>query len=58
MSNIPSPLPIPRVQDAFAPAGEPTDNGFDSRAKGFFGEPQWHADALKTARQHGVRTES
>jgi hypothetical protein len=46
MASIPSLLPIRRAQDAFTPAGEPTDNGFDSRPD---------ADALKTARQHGVR---
>jgi hypothetical protein len=54
MSSIPSLLPIPRIQDAFTPAGEPTDGRFEKHAERFFRELEWYADALRKARQEGV----
>jgi NAD(P)H-dependent FMN reductase len=54
MPSIPSLLPIPRVQDAFAPAGEPTNPDFEKRCERFFRELEWYADALKSARSAGV----
>lgn len=54
MSSIPSLLPIPRVQDAFTPAGDPTDPGFEKRCERFFREFEWYAHALRQARAEGV----
>ena len=54
MSSIPSLLPIPHVQDAFTPAGEPTDPGFEKRSERFFRELEWYTDALARARGDGV----
>ena len=36
--SIPSLLPVPRVQDAFAPTGDPTDPSFKRCCKRFFRE--------------------
>jgi NAD(P)H-dependent FMN reductase len=54
MPSIPSLLPVPRVQDAFTPAGEPTDPGFEARCERFFREFEWYAEALRRARDAGV----
>jgi len=54
MSSIPSLLPIPRVQEAFTPAGEATDARFEKLVERFFREVEWYADALKKARAEGV----
>jgi NAD(P)H-dependent FMN reductase len=54
MPSIPSLLPIPRVQDAFTPAGEPTDPAFEKRSERFFREFEWYAGALRRARAEGV----
>ena len=54
MSSIPSLLPVPRVQDAFTPAGEPTDPAFEGRCERFFRDLEWYAGALKSARSGGV----
>jgi NAD(P)H-dependent FMN reductase len=54
MPSIPSLLPVPRVQDAFTPAGEPTDPGFEKRCERFFREFEWYANALRQARAEGV----
>jgi NAD(P)H-dependent FMN reductase len=54
MPSIPSLLPIPRAQDAFTPAGEPTNPAFEKRCERFFRELEWYADALKSARSAGV----
>jgi len=54
MSSIPSLLPVPRVQDAFTPAGEPTDPAFEPRCERFFRELEWYGEALKAARVNGV----
>jgi NAD(P)H-dependent FMN reductase len=54
MPSIPSLLPIPRVQDAFTPEGEPTAPGFEKRHERFFREFEWYAEALRRARAEGV----
>jgi len=54
MSSIPSILPVPRVQDAFTPEGDPTDPAFEQRCERFFREFEWYAAALKQARAGGV----
>jgi NAD(P)H-dependent FMN reductase len=54
MASIPSLLPIPRVQDAFAEDGTPTDERMHARAKPFLDELEWHAWALKDARARGL----
>jgi NAD(P)H-dependent FMN reductase len=54
MSSIPSLLPVARIQDAFTPAGEPTDPAFAKRAERFFREFEWYAEALQRARASGV----
>ena len=54
MSSIPSLLPIPRVQEAFTPAGDPTDPAFERHSERFFRELEWYAQALQQARAGGV----
>jgi NAD(P)H-dependent FMN reductase len=54
MPSIPSLLPVPRVQSAFTPEGEPTDAGFEQRSERFFREFEWYAEALRQARAGGV----
>jgi hypothetical protein len=54
MPSIPSLLPVPRVQDAFTPTGDPTDPLFERRCERFFREFEWYADALSRARAEGV----
>ena len=54
MPSIPSMLPVPRIQDALTPTGEPTDPNFERRAERFFREFEWYAEALREARSHGV----
>src|SRR5690242_16758267 len=54
MPSIPSLLPVPRVQDAFTPAGDPTDHSFEKRCERFFREFEWYAEALRRARAEGV----
>jgi NAD(P)H-dependent FMN reductase len=54
MPSIPSLLPVARVQEAFTPAGDPTDPGFERRHERFFREFEWYADALRRARTEGV----
>lgn len=50
MSSVPSVLPIPRVQDAFDPEGNPTDEGMDRRTARFLDELEWYATALREKR--------
>jgi NAD(P)H-dependent FMN reductase len=52
--SIPSLLPIPRVQDAFADDGRPHDQDYHRRAARFLDELEWYANALKAARAGGV----
>ena len=54
MSSIPSLLPIPRVQEVFTPAGDPTDPAFERHSERFFRELEWYARALQQARASGV----
>jgi NAD(P)H-dependent FMN reductase len=54
MSSIPSLLPVPRVQEAFTPAGDPTDPEFERRGERFFRELEWYAGALRRARAEAV----
>ena len=54
MPSIPSLLPIPRVQDAFTPAGDPADPAFERHSERFFRELEWYAHALQQARADGV----
>jgi len=54
MPSIPSLLPVPRVQEAFTPAGDPTDPTFEKRCERFFREFEWYAHALQRAREEGV----
>ena len=48
--SIPSIFPIPRVQDAFAEDGTPTDPATTTRAKKFLDELEWYAEALRAHR--------
>jgi NAD(P)H-dependent FMN reductase len=50
MSSIPSLLPVPRVQDAFAADGTPQDAAWEQRSAKFLDELDWYARALKAAR--------
>ena len=54
MPSIPSLLPQPKVQDAFAEDGTPHDEGAGKRAKRFLDEFEWHAEALKAQRAKGT----
>jgi NAD(P)H-dependent FMN reductase len=54
MSSIPSLLRIPRIEEAFSLAGEPTSPGFEHRSERFFREFEWYAHALREARRSGV----
>src|SRR6516164_4601847 len=54
MPSIPSLLPIPRVEEAFTPAGDPTDAAFERHSERFFREFEWYAHALRQARAEGV----
>ena len=50
MPSIPSLLPVPRIEEAFTPAGIPKDPGFERRTERFFAEFEWYAAALRAAR--------
>jgi NAD(P)H-dependent FMN reductase len=50
-SSVPSILPIPKVQDAFAEDGTPKDDALRRRSDKFLEELEWYAGALRTARQ-------
>jgi hypothetical protein len=54
MPSIPSILPVPRIQQAFTPDGEPTDANFTRHSERFFTEFEWYARALQAARAAGV----
>jgi len=53
MSSIPSVFPVPKVQNAFDDAGQPTDKKTYGRAKKFLDELEWYACALKRQRELG-----
>ena len=48
--SIPSLFPVPRVQEAFAEDGTPTDAKTRDRVKKFLDELEWYAEALRTHR--------
>jgi len=48
--SIPTIFPIPRVQNAFAEDGTPTDSASEKYVKSFLDEFEWYAGALKAAR--------
>lgn len=50
MSSIPSVLPIPKVQDAFADDGKPNEERYIKRAATFLEELEWYAGAMRQAR--------
>ena len=54
MPSIPSLLPAPRVQDAFALDGTPKDPAWEGRVGRFLDELEWYAHALKAARAKGL----
>ena len=54
MPSIPSLLPVPCIQEAFTPDGEPTDPNFERRIERFSREFEWYADALRQPSALGV----
>ena len=48
--SIPSLFPVPRVQDAFAEDGTPTDPSMRTRVAKFLEELEWYGEALRTHR--------
>lgn len=54
MPSIPTTLPVPKVQDAFAEDGTPVDPAWDRRAKRFVDELEWYARALANERRGGT----
>jgi NAD(P)H-dependent FMN reductase len=48
--SIPSIFPVPAVHDAFAEDGTPKDPATRTRAKKFFDELEWYAEALRAHR--------
>jgi len=54
MPSIPSLLPVPRVEEAFTVAGDPTDPAFEQRCERFFRELEWYAHALRGAHAEGL----
>lgn len=50
MPSIPSLQPVPRVGQAFAEDGTPTDEAWHGRVKKFLDELEWYAEALKAQR--------
>lgn len=49
-SSIPSILPVPKVQGAFADDGTPADTRYLDRAGKFLEELEWYATAMRDAR--------
>jgi NAD(P)H-dependent FMN reductase len=54
MPSIPSLLSVPRIEEAFTSAGEPTNVEFEKRSERFFCEFEWYAEALRQGRRLGV----
>jgi NAD(P)H-dependent FMN reductase len=54
MPSIPSIFPCPRVHDAFADDGTPSDPATAKRFERFAAELEWYAGALAAARAHGT----
>src|SRR3954454_24165887 len=51
MPSIPSLLSVPRIEEAFTSAGEPTNLGFEKRSERFFHQFKWDAEASQQARR-------
>lgn len=54
MPSIPTLQPVPRVGQAFAEDGTPTDEAWHGRVKKFLDELEWYAEALKVQRAKGL----
>jgi len=54
MPSISSLFPVPRVEQAFNEAGDPSDDGADRRFARFAAELEWYAEALRARRASGV----
>jgi len=54
MPAIPSSMPVPFVQKAFADDGAPLDPAWDKRAVRFLDELEWYARAFAAERARGV----
>ncbi|SOD92768.1 NADPH-dependent FMN reductase [Caenispirillum bisanense] len=54
MPSIPSLQPVPRVGQAFAEDGTPTDEAWHGRVKKFIDELEWYAEALQAQRAKGL----
>ena len=54
MPAIPSSMPVPFVQKAFADDGAPLDPRWDQRAARFLDELEWYARAFAAERARGV----
>lgn len=54
MPSIPSLQPVPRVGQAFAEDGTPSDEAWHGRVKKFLDELEWYAEALKAQRAKGL----
>jgi NAD(P)H-dependent FMN reductase len=54
MPSIPSSVPVPKVQDAFADDGTPRDPAWERRFRRFLDELEWYARALAAERARGV----
>ena len=54
MPSISSIFPMPKVQDQFEDDGTPRDAGHERRVARFLDEFEWHARALRDAREKGV----
>ena len=54
MPAIPSLLPVPRIQEALTPRGEPTDPSLEKRSERFLREFEWYARALRAARAESL----
>ena len=54
MPAIPSSLPVPAVQNAFADDGTPHDAAWERRATRFLDELEWYARAFAAERARGV----
>jgi NAD(P)H-dependent FMN reductase len=54
MPAIPSLLPLPRIQEALTPRGEPNDPSLEKRSERFLREFEWYALALRSARAESL----
>lgn len=54
MSSIPSLLPVPHIESALTPDGEPNEPRLAARTARFLDELEWYASALQHARNAGT----